>query len=454
MTVGQYSTLTITIIRANSNAYSNVIRIGVGLGYYIIGVGQHDTTIGFWADIEVHQSIKYTQRDTVLNTNVQGIYFMPRNIFAFLLLVVISSFQSLLNAQTASSAPEWIDGATAVQDEAQDVHWFDALSVGLEGQGWSEVEHPYDRLPSKANGLVSRSVWGLSHNSAGLAVHFFSNSPVISARWSLRKETLGMHHMPPTGVSGLDLYVKDGDEWRWASFGSPEQKDENVATLIGDAPAGVHEYLLNLPLYNGTEKLEIGIATGSSIAPAAYLNEMPLVFYGTSITQGGTVSRTGMAYPAILGREFQRETINLGFSGNGRMELEMADLLAELDAAVYVLDCLPNMDADLIRERYTPFILRLREAKPVTPIILVENIVYQGGWFSPSRARDIPRNDAVREEFKRLEGLGVTYLSVVEGAHLLGSDGLGTVDGTHPNDLGMLRIAEEMAPAIRAVLEP
>lgn len=375
-----------------------------------------------------------------------------------IVLIAITFFAnvSFSAAEDLAQTLNWLDRSMAISDPEKSDLWFNALSLGLEGQGWKDLDHPYDRLPSKAKQSVTKSVWGLSHQSAGLAIRFVSDSKSISARWSLRKDSLGMHHMPPMGVSGLDLYSKDKNRWRYVASASPKQKDENVATLVIDAPPGIHDYLLMLPLYNGTEKLEIGIAANARLAPAPLRPEsmrLPIVFYGTSITQGGTASRTGMAYPAILGRRFDRETINLGFSGSGRMEIEMAELLAEIDAAVYVLDCLPNMNAELIHERFTPFIQRLRKLKPDTSIILVQNIVYQGGWFSKSKARHIAKNEAFEKEVAKFKSLGLRKNMRIYGGDLLGKDGLATTDGTHPNDLGMVRIANALEKSIRKSLK-
>ena len=112
----------------------------------------------------------------------------------------------------------------------------------------------------------------------------------------------------------------------------------------------------------------------------------PIVYYGTSIVQGVGVSRPGRALPAILGRQLERPVINLGFSGLGKMEVALANLLSEIDAAAYVVDCLPNLDAVLITSRAGPFVQALRAARPTTPIILVEDRTYANAWTRPDLA--------------------------------------------------------------------
>jgi hypothetical protein len=359
-------------------------------------------------------------------------------------------------AQGALSTAEKLDPNMAVPAPDGQTLWYDALSIGLEAQGFTELKHPYDRLPAKGEGVVPEAVWKLSQHSAGLCVRFVTESPGVSARWTLRSENLAMPHMPATGVSGLDLYTRDTENrWRFIGNGRPSGLT-NEAKLSDGAPEGPHEYLLYLPLYNGIDKLEIGIAPGASLAKGpAYPEDRakPVVVYGTSIVHGGCASRPGMAHTAIMGRMLDRPVVNLGFSGNGKMELEMADRLAEIDAAVYVLDCAPNMTPELIAERYVPFVHRLRETRPETPIVFVENIVYQRAWFSvDGPASYESKNAAVKAAYDALAGENMAELSYVPCTALLGDDSDATVDGTHPTDLGFLRMAEAIAPVVREAL--
>ena len=158
-----------------------------------------------------------------------------------------------------------------------------------------------------------------------------------------------MPHMPATGVSGLDLYVKaDDGRWRWLGVGQPVEKT-NTTTLVSGLPAGRHVFLLYLPLYNGVSSVELGVPEGGVIEKPARRTEGRLeadrLLREPRSRKEAAPSRPGAIHTAILGRRFDRPVINLGFSGNGRMEPEMAAPLAELDPAVYVLDCLPNMSA-------------------------------------------------------------------------------------------------------------
>ena len=160
-----------------------------------------------------------------------------------------------------------------------------------------------------------------------------------------------------------------------------------------------------------------------------------------------------MVHTAIVGRRLDRPVINLGFSGNGRLEQEVADLLAELDPAVYVIDCLPNVTADVVAARTEPLVKTLRKARPDTPILLVEDRTYANSFLIPAKQ---DRNDtsraAFRAAYERLQKAGVKHLSYLPGDHLLGEDGEATVDSSHPTDLGFMRQAEAFEKALRPLL--
>jgi hypothetical protein len=114
-----------------------------------------------------------------------------------------------------------LDRSFAAPRPEGDLSWHDIRQFGLEGKGWPDTEHFYDRLPAKAKGVVREPVWELGHHCAGLCVRFVSDAPQIAARWTVRFNNLAMDHMPATGVSGLDLYVKTAGQWRWAGVGRP-----------------------------------------------------------------------------------------------------------------------------------------------------------------------------------------------------------------------------------------
>ncbi len=335
-------------------------------------------------------------------------------------------------------------------------NWKDIREFNIEGRGWNDTKAFYDRLPAKAESLVRPEVWNLSRQSAGLQVRFVSDATSIAARWALTSTNLAMPNMAAIGCSGLDLYVrtKQGD-WRWLGVGQPKAQT-NTATLISGMPPGEREYLLYLPLFNDPEFVELAVPTNSTLRPAGPWGSgerKPIVFYGTSILQGLGAERPGLVHSAILGRRFNWPTINLGFSGQGRMEPELADLLAELDPAVYVLDCLPNMNAEQVTERVEPFVAKLRGAHPQTPILLVEDRVYANAYLTSNRAAFHSANHAaLRSAFERLQKSGVKNIYYLPADQLFGDDGEWTVDGSHPNALGFMRQADAFAKLLGPLL--
>ncbi|NBS18852.1 MAG: hypothetical protein EBS74_03570 [Flavobacteriia bacterium] len=353
---------------------------------------------------------------------------------------------------TAGLSPSLLAQTTSLSSE--EVEWYDVKQIGVEGKGWRDTQRFYDRLPSKALGVVREPVWNLSRHSAGMCMRFITNAPDIYVRYQLLSDRLAMPHMPATGVSGLDLYAQDARGIdRWVGVVKPDQQQMDT-TIAKDLASGIRTYTLYLPLYNGVEALEVGVPKGSSFDGLSPRDERPMVFYGTSIMHGACASRPGMAFPAILGRRLKRPTLNLGFSGNGRMEPEVAELLAELDPCVYVIDCLPNMNENTIGERAVPLVKRIRSAHEHTPILLVEDRSFTNTSFFPKRKVHHQKSRmALKKTYRELLDAGVENLYYLGGDSLLGNDGEAATDGSHPNDLGMVRYAEAYEPVLRNILK-
>ena len=353
---------------------------------------------------------------------------------------------ALLLPFTLAAVPaERIDPLKGRADPCDKELWYDGSLLLLEGKGWDNTESYYDRLPAPAKDKVRTPVWDLSHNSAGMCLRFVTEATSLKVRWTVRQKNLALPHMPATGVSGIDLYMRtDNGRWTFVQNGRPTAVSNEASFRV--AP-GV-ECLLFLPLYNGVESLKIGVPKDKALSKPSVSPgrpNKPIVFYGTSITQGGCASRPGMAATAIVRRQLDLPVINLGFSGNGRMEPEMADLLAELDPAVYVLDCLWNMRPAEVSERVGPFVKRLRAARPGTPILLVED-------SSVSNTTPTEKGTICRRIYEDLKAEGITGLHFLSNRDMLGTDGDGTVDGCHPNDVGMLCQATVFSKSLATIL--
>ncbi len=337
------------------------------------------------------------------------------------------------------------------------VDWYNVEAWGIEGRGFHDTEVYFDRLPKRAKEIVRDPVWNLSRHSAGMVARFKTTSPDLHVDYRLRSSSLSMSHMPATGVSGIDIYGRTADdEDRWIQVTRPSQQHVKTQIFgrIDPGPDQGRLYTAYLPLYNGVEKLEFGVKQGAKFTPVLPRQEAPIVFYGTSIMHGACASRPGMSISALLGRRYDMPTVNLGFSGNGRLEMELAELIGEIDAAVYCVDCLPNLNPPQVAERTIPFIRRLREMRPQTPIVMVEDRWFtNSSFFGSTRARHEGNQKAFRAGYVDLVDAGVKGLYYLEGVELLGDDGEAATDGSHPNDLGFMRYAAAYAKVLDPILK-
>lgn len=377
-------------------------------------------------------------------------------------LALLIALAGLCQAQTTpapSKAPDVskLDPAMGVNKKAEDsLEWHDITQWGVEGRILPDQKRLrwFDRLPASAQGQVTPAVWNLSRDSAGMMVRFKTDAGAISVHYKLSKPGIGMPHMPATGVSGVDLYARDEKDgkWKWVMVTKPAAQEVKAEIIKGLAP-GYREYAAYLPLYNGIESLSIGVPKGSKFEGLAPRSEKPIVFYGTSITHGACASRPGMVHTAILGRRFDRPVVNLGFSGNGRMDKAVGDYLIQLDPAVYVIDCLPNMGPGDVSAKCIPLVKQLRAAKPETPIILVEDRRFTNNWITPAKFQFHTDNHAaLKAAYDTLVKEGVKGLSYIPGDSLYGDDTEGATDASHASDLGFMRQADIFEPVIRKAL--
>lgn len=354
-----------------------------------------------------------------------------------------------------------------------DLQWHDAQAIGVEGKGWSDTGRYYDRLPARAEGVVTEAVWNLSHCAAGLCVHFETNADEIWARWTLRdpivtgcpKHTM-LHH------SGLDLYGQLNGRWRWVKVAEPPlgTDQRTVTARFGDAGLlpGKRRYCCYLPITNPVEKLEIGVPANAAfkgLAPRTQ-TQKPIAYYGTSIVHGYHTSRPGMIHSSQLSRRLDKPMLNLGFSGNAKMEAPLAELFAELDPCLWLIDPVPNMNsvyddaagrhvAGQIEERAERFLRILHKAHPHTPIVMIEDREHNHAAFFPRfKAMHEANRVAWRKVFDDLKADRWSNLHYIDCDVLrgLGEDGDGTTDGSHPTDLGAWRYTQALEPVVRALL--
>jgi hypothetical protein len=365
----------------------------------------------------------------------------------------IASFSNSVSVAQESTAK--LDPAMAASKASNpNLDWHDVTKWGIEGRILPDQDRKlwFDRLPSSAEGKVTDAVWNLSRDSAGMMARFKTSSSAISVHYKVRKSQLGMPHMPATGVSGIDLYARDNDgKWKWVQVTKPATQEVQTEIIQGLEP-GVREYAAYLPLYNGIEFLKIGVEKGASFEGLAPRGK-PIVFYGTSITHGACASRPGMVHTNILGRKLDMPIVNLGFSGNGRMDQAVGEFLVQLDAAVFVIDCLPNMQPADVTAKCEPLVKQLRAAKPDTPIVLVEDRRFTNDWITPKKRQFHTDNHAaLRKAYDSLVAQGIEKLFYIHGDSLYGDDTEGATDASHANDLGFMRQADVFEPVLRKAL--
>lgn len=329
----------------------------------------------------------------------------------------------------------------------------------VRGRAWqSELQGTYARLPMKARERVREAVWNLSQQSAGLSVAFYTDSPEIKIRYAV-KGNRSMAHMPATGVSGVDLYATDKNgrnRWCAAKYSFSDTVTYTYGGLAyEDSSNKGYEYELFLPLYNSVSFLEIGVKEEAFFQFIPVSKEKPLVIYGTSIAQGACASRPGMAWGNIVSRKLGHPVVNLGFSGNGKLEKEMFELLAETDARLYLIDCMPNMlgnDTAVIAERIAEGVKILR-SRSDAPVLLAEHSGYMNEYTSKTAEISYrAANNRLRKAYDALveKGVpGVFYLTREE----IGLSMDGMVEGVHPNDLGMQQYADSYIGKIKEVLK-
>ena len=354
--------------------------------------------------------------------------------------------------------------------KASQLKYYDVRELGLPvlGKGFQDCVRENDtisdgyftRLPADLQGVVRKAVWDLGQNSAGLAIRFRTNSKCIGAEWK-PLNNFGMSHMTPTGVRGLDLYSLTDGEWLFVGAGQPNGKNSRnvfIRKMNGD----MREYIMYLPLYDGVINLSIGIDSTATIEKPQVMDlvpsaeNLPIVFYGTSVTQGGCATRPGMAYPAIIERELHKETINLGFSGNGRMDKCLGEKIAKIPASMYVIDCLANCTSQIVKDSTEHFIRAIVEANPDVPVLMVSNYCYPYQYLDAQFQIDTPEENAIWKEFAqkfRKEGYNVRYIDAYAKGNMkkspIGPDHEGTVDGVHMTDLGFQRFAKFLLKYIK-----
>jgi len=325
--------------------------------------------------------------------------------------------------------------------------WRDGSELPLEGRAWSDTETPYVRLPDHLAKSVPGGVWGLSRHSSGLCFRFVTDAKRMRVRWTVLERDLASHNMTGAGRSGIDVYgwTAQGG-WRFERGSRPKQAFNEIAF---DWTPG-RPCMIYLPLMNRVANFELGVPKGAKVEPLPPRSNgvtKPVVCYGTSITHGASASRPGLAWTAQAARFADVPFVNLGFAGSGKMEMSMMAAISEIDASIYVLDCLWNMPLKMVQERFEPFLRELRKRRPQTPILCAEDCCTFRDRTEKGRFVEALLEKLRKEDHEKWSAL--YFLSNLEQMR---RDGEETVDGCHPNDCGMKTMGEAFGRMYRKIL--
>jgi len=312
----------------------------------------------------------------------------------------------------------------------------------------------FNRLPKRAKGVVRDALWELGTMPSGGRVRFKTDSPTLRVRVRHSRPEIAMVHMCAVGMSGIDVY--EGPPKRmtyWTSTKAIVPKETYVTQFFNDLPKKLREFTLYFPTYNDLVQFEVGVVAGSTLAaPTAYRLKKPVVFYGTSVTQGGCSSRVATGFVPLVGRKLGINVVNLGFSGNGRCDPELVPLLNEIDMACLVVDPVCNMGPDLMKTSFAPFLNGIRARWPKLPLVLMttfrfaqENFALKPRWHEAS--------DIAVATYRQMRRQGDKNVHLIECRKFFGAGpDHPSVDGVHLTDVGFEKMANGVAPVLKKIL--
>ena len=328
------------------------------------------------------------------------------------------------------------------------------VPFAIEGLPWfKQNQSAWYRIPKKLTVKETNDgVIALSNHTAGVCVRFRSDSPVITIRAKLAYSS-DMNHMPRAGSAGFDSYcTPDGEEQRYSKTVQPGRDQIDIEALLGVNPCkGICDWQVNFPLYGGVESVEIGIVKGCRLeAPTPHRVKDPVLFYGSSITQGGCASRPGNAYTSMLCRALDAPQINLGFSGSARGEEVLANAIGKLKLSAFIFDYDHNAPSpEHLEKTHEKFFRIIRKLQPELPVVLLSMCDYR------DTAECNRRREIIRTTYRNAVERGDRNVYFIDGKILFGRKmrDACTVDGCHPNDLGFYRMHKHVLPLLKKIVK-
>jgi hypothetical protein len=327
----------------------------------------------------------------------------------------------------------------------------------LSGFPWIKEDKVYRRMPLKPPKPLPENVFKLAHHTSGGQVSFATDSARLAIRVCLTGKS-GMDHMALTGQCGFDCYISESGRNVFCSVTRFKYNNTIYESLLYNVKDSILRHVtINFPLYQGVKQVLIGLNDEAHLyPPKPYRLNQPIVFYGTSITQGGCASRPGMNYTNIISRKLNMECINFGFSGSGRGEPEVAQMVASIkEPACFVIDYEANAwPGNRLENTLVNFIKILRKTHRSVPVLVVSKIRYANeNLISEKLERRLYYREFQRKIVEGFRNKGDKNIHFCDASGFFGDDfDECTVDGVHPTDLGFYRIAESLAPVIKKIL--
>lgn len=348
-----------------------------------------------------------------------------------------------------------IDKKLKVEKRIQetDVKFYDSRQKPFRIYGLCEPtdDGPFKRLPFELADNVNYQVSVLAGNTSGGRIRFRTNSEYVAIR-AIMPDVTHFPHMTLTGSSGFDVYInKDGKSLYHRSLTPPIDMTNGYEGLTHFGSHEERDIIINFPLYNNLTKLYIGIEETATLSEGDdYRYEKPILFYGSSITQGGCASRPGNSYQAIISRRFDIDILNFGFSSGGCGEENIMEYMSQLDFSIFVMDYdynSPNIEH--LAETHPRAYNIIRKHKPEVPIIFMTK-----PDLDLQNKDDLARRDIIFKTYSNAQKNGDKNVYFIDGYSLFGGEGRDscTVDGAHPNDLGFWRMADAVGSVIEQIL--
>lgn len=333
--------------------------------------------------------------------------------------------------------------------EESDIRFYDVNKPPFRIHGVFYDSGKFRRLPENVAKTVNEGVHALHANTAGGRVRFKTDSTYI-AIYAKMTGIGKMPHFALTGSAGFDLYIFDGSERYVKTFVPPFNIQDGYESIVYFNSSKMREVTINFPLYSEVSDLYIGLRDGALVCePKHYKTEKPIVYYGSSITQGGCASRPGNSYESIISRRLDADYINLGFAGNAKGEPEIAEYISKLDMSVFVYDYDHNAPTvEHLRNTHQKMYYTIREAKPNLPIVLMSR-----PKFHLTDGEKL-RLAIIKETYENAKTSGDTNIYLIDGATLMAfAKDEGTVDDCHPNDLGFASMAKAVGDLLEKILK-